>query len=115
MRNKLILALALAFVALAPLAAPVKRVEARTGLSVSTYCNSAGHQRLECFGFASGGSGNYYYDWTPNGIYGSEGQDYAIIPCARAYRNQTVYLTVTDLSTGATGSTYTTEFCGDAD
>lgn len=115
MLNRRIRALVLAIAAVGFLTVPVERGAARTGLSVSTYCNSAGHQRLECFGFASGGSGAYYYDWTPNALYGSEGQDYAIIPCARAYRNQTVYLTVTDLNTGATGSTSTTEFCGDAD
>ncbi|HEX8422951.1 MAG TPA: hypothetical protein VF634_06050 [Pyrinomonadaceae bacterium] len=81
------------------------------------YCNSAGYadgySRVECFGFASGGSGNYYYDWTPNPLY-DDGYDYALIPCARAYIYQTVYLTVTDLNTGATGNSSYREFCGEA-
>jgi hypothetical protein len=115
MPKKLTLALALTVAIVAILAAPVERGAARTGLYVSTSCYSAGHQRVECYGYASGGSGAYYYDWTPNPLYGGEGQGYVLIPCARAYSNQTVYLTVTDLNTGATGSASETQWCGDAD
>ena len=119
MRNKLVLALALTAAVVAILALPVERGAARTGLSVSMYCNSAGYadgySRAECFGFASGGSGNYYYDWTPNPLYDMEGYDYVVVPCARAYIYQTVYLTVTDLNTGATGSDSYRVFCGEAD
>lgn len=115
MLSRRIRALALAVAALGLLAVPVQRGAARTGLYVSTQCYSAGHQRVECYGYASGGSGAYYYDWTPNPLYGGEGQDYVLIPCARAYSYQTVYLTVTDLNTGATGSTSETQWCGDAD
>jgi hypothetical protein len=120
MRSKLVLALLLTVAAAVLLAFPVERGAARTGLSVSMYCNSAGYadgySRVECFGFASGGSGNYYYDWTPNPLYPlhEDGYDYAIIPCSRPYINQTVYLTVTDLSTGATGSDSYRVVCGGA-
>jgi len=117
MRNKLALALLLTVVVAVLLAVPVERGAARTGLSVQMGCNSAGYadgySRVECFGFASGGSGNYYYDWTPDPLY-DDGFDYALMPCARAYRYQTVYLTVTDLNTGATGSASYRVFCGGA-
>lgn len=115
MLSRRIRALVLAVAALGLLAFQVERGAARTGLSVQMWCNSAGHQRAECYGYASGGSGNYYYDWTPNPLYGGEGQDYVLIPCARAYSYQNIYLTVTDLSTGATGSTSGSWWCGDAD
>jgi hypothetical protein len=115
MSKKLILALVLTAVVAVLLAVPVERGAARTGLYVSTQCYSAGHQRVECYGYASGGSGAYFYDWTPNPLYGGEGQDYVLIPCARAYSYQTVYLTVTDQSTGATGSASEIQWCGDAD
>lgn len=110
-------ALALTVAALGFLAVPVGRGAAQTGLSVQMGCNSAGYadgySRVECFGYASGGSGNYYYDWTPNPLY-DDGFDYALMPCARAYIYQTVYLTVTDLNTGATGSSSRKVWCGEA-
>lgn len=115
MRTKLILALVLTAVVAAILAVTVERGEARTGLSVTIWCNSAGDQRMECFGGASGGSGNYYYDWTPNPLYDGDGNDYVLIPCTQAYSYQTVYLTVTDLNTNATGSLSRRDWCGDAD
>ncbi len=115
MSNVRIRALALAVAAVGLLAVPVERGAARTGLSVQMWCNSAGDQRMECFGSASGGSGSYYYDWTPNPLYDGEGYDYVFIPCAWAYSYQTVHLTVTDLNTGATGSLSRRDWCGDAD
>ena len=114
MLNRRMRALVLAVAALGLLAVPVQRVSARTGVYASMSCYSAGHQRVECYGYASGGSGNYYYDWTPNPLYGGEGLDYVLIPCARAYSYQTVYLTVTDLNTGATGSSSRQVWCGEA-
>jgi hypothetical protein len=118
MRSKLALALALTVAIVVLLAVPVERGAARTGLSVQMGCNSAGYadgySRVECFGYASGGSGNYYYDWTPNPINVEDGYDYAVVPCARPYIYQTVYLTVTDLNTGATGSSSRKVWCGEA-
>lgn len=108
-------ALALTVAALGFLAVPVGRGAAQTGLSVQMGCYSAGHQNVECFGFASGGSGAYYYDWTPNPLNVEDGYDYALMPCAWAYSYQMVYLTVTDLNTGATGSISRRVWCGDAD
>ena len=117
MLNRQIRAFVLTIAAIGFLAVPVERGAAQTTLPVSMYCNSAGYadgySRVECFGFASGGSGNYYYDWTPNPLYPlhEDGYDYALIPCARAYTYQTVYLTVTDLNTDATGSRSYRVFC----
>jgi hypothetical protein len=114
MSNKRILALTLVAVVVAVLlAAPVNRGVARTTLTVSLYCVSAGHQRLDCQAYPSGGSGTYvYYHWTPTPVSGYSGA-YVLIPCARAYANQTASVTVTD-SNGATASASRTAFCGDA-
>lgn len=118
MLNRQIRAFVLTIAAIGFLAVPVERGAAQTGLSVQMGCNSAGYadgySRVECFGYASGGSGNYYYDWTPNPINIDDGFDYAVMPCARAYIYQMVYLTVTDLNTGATGSSSRKVWCGEA-
>ena len=82
-----------------------------TTLTVGLYCASLGHQRLECDADASGGTGSYTYQWTPTPVLG--GQEYAIVRCWAAYRNQSVSVTVTD-SGGATATASTTVFCGDA-
>jgi hypothetical protein len=115
MLNRRIRALVLAVAAVAVLpAVPVERGAARTTLSVSLYCISAGHKRLDCQAYPSGGSGTYvYYHWTPTPVGGYQGAPYALIPCARAYANQTASVTVTD-SNGATASTSATAYCGDA-
>lgn len=116
MSNKRILALTLAaaVVAAVLLAVPVDRGAARTTLTVSLYCISAGNQRLDCQAYPSGGSGTYvYYHWTPTPVSGYQGYQYALIPCARAYANQTASVTVTD-SNGATASDSQTAFCGEA-
>jgi hypothetical protein len=80
MRYKLILALALAFVTLAPLTAPVKTVEARTGPTVGIYCYPLGRNRLECHADVSGGTGPYTYQWSPTPLSG--GGEIAIIACS---------------------------------
>ena len=115
MSNKRIPALTLAAVAAAVLSAvPFMRGAAQTTLTVNLYCISAGHQRLDCQAYPSGGSGTYvYYHWTPTPVGGYQGGQYALIPCARAYANQTASVTVTD-SNGATGSATRTAYCGDA-
>jgi hypothetical protein len=114
MLNIRIRALVLAVAALGLLAIPVNRGEARTALSVSLYCVSAGHQRLDCQAYAAGGSGTYvYYHWTPTPVAGYQGGPYVLIPCARAYANQTASVTVTD-SNGATAGATKTTYCGDA-
>ena len=112
MSNKRILALVLTVVAL--LVVPVSRGTSRTTLSVGMYCISLGHQRLECHFEVSGGTGSYTYQFTPPASRVAADVGIAIVPCARAYSYQTVYLNVTD-SAGATGSASTTEWCGDAD
>ena len=66
MLSRRIRALVLAIAALGLLAVPVERGAARSGVYASMQCYSAGHQRVECYGYASGGSGSYYNDWTPN-------------------------------------------------
>lgn len=104
MLSRRIRAFVLAAAALGLLAGPVERGAARTGVYVQMWCNSAGDQRVDCFGYASGGSGAYYYDWTPNPLHDGDGNDYVLIPCAWVYSYQTVHLTVTDLNTAATGS-----------
>jgi len=114
MLNRRIRALVLAVAALGLLAVPVERGAARSGVYVSIWCNSLGDSRMECFGHVSGGSGNYYYNWTPDPLYDHDGYDYVHFACTQVYNYQTVYLTVTDLSTDATGSTWHKEFCGDA-
>ena len=114
MSNKRILALLLTVVALVRLAAPAERGAARTGLSVGLYCISLGHQRLECHFDVSGGTAPYTYQFTPPASRVAADVGIAIVPCARAYSLQTVYLTVTD-SNGLTGSASTVEYCGDAD
>lgn len=114
MSHRRIRALVLAVAALGLLAVPVDRGAARTSLTVGLYCISAGHQRLDCQAYPSGGSGTYvYYHWTPTPVGGYQGGPYVLIPCARAYANQTASVTVTD-SNGATASTRATAFCGDA-
>lgn len=112
MSNKRILALALTVVAF--LVVPVNRGTSRTTLDVGMYCISLGHQRLECHFEVSGGTGVYTYQFTPPASRVAADVGIAIVPCARAYSLQTVYLTVTD-SSGATGSASATEYCGDAD
>jgi hypothetical protein len=113
MSNRRIRALVLAVAAVGFLAVPVNRGAARTAVTVSLYCISAGHQRLDCQAYPSGGSGTYvYYHWTPTPVGGYSGP-YVLIPCARAYANQTASVTVTD-SNGATGSATKTTYCGDA-
>lgn len=112
MSNKRILALALTLVAL--LVVPVNRGASRTTLDVGLYCISLGHQRLECHFEVSGGTGSYTYQFTPPASRIAADVGIAIVPCARAYSYQTVYLNVTD-SSGATGSASTTTWCGDAD
>lgn len=91
---------------------PSKSGAAPTTLTVGMYCISLGHARLECHVEVNGGTPPYSYTWTPPRTGGSN--TIAIIPCARAYSNQTVYLTVTD-SLGATASTSDTHYCGDAE
>ena len=111
--------LALIVAVAALLGIPGKSGAAPTAPYVSLYCISLGHQRLECHVAAYGGTAPYSYQWTPpktpaGSSTGGEGQEViAIIPCARAYANQTVYVTATD-SIGATGSASTTCYCGDA-
>ncbi|HEV2705342.1 MAG TPA: hypothetical protein VGV59_05430 [Pyrinomonadaceae bacterium] len=106
--------LVLAIVAIVLLVVPGNSGAAPTSLNVGLYCISLGHQRLECHFEVSGGTGVYTYRWTPPASRVAEDVGIAIIPCARAYSYQTVYLNVTD-SSGATGSASTTTFCGDAD
>jgi hypothetical protein len=113
MSNKRILALVLTVVAL--LIVPINRGRAtRTTLAVGLYCISLGHQRLECHFEVSGGTGSYTYQFTPPASRVAEDVGIAIVPCARAYSLQSVYLNVTD-SNGETGSANTTTYCGDAD
>lgn len=115
MLNNLIRALALAVAVSILLAAPGKSDAAPpTGLDVGLYCISLGHQRLECHFEVNGGTGVYTYQWTPTPTRVALDVGIAIVPCARAYSFQTVYLNVTD-SAGATGSASTTHFCGDAE
>ncbi|HZH30202.1 MAG TPA: hypothetical protein VEY11_05525 [Pyrinomonadaceae bacterium] len=119
MLNRQIRALVLTIAAIGFLAVPIERGAAQTTLTVQMACNSLGYadgySRVECFGYASGGSGNYYYDWTPNpDPLHDDGFDYTVIRCARAYIYQTVYLTVTDLDTGATGNSSRKVWCGGA-
>lgn len=105
-------ALALAVVAVGILVISGKSGAApRRTLSVGIYCISLGHQRLECSADASGGSGSYTYQWTPTPIIGNQN---AIIRCARAYSYQTVSVTVTDSSNGATAGDSGSFYCGDA-
>jgi hypothetical protein len=106
-------ALVLTIVAVGLLLIPGKSGTASpTPVAVGIYCISLGHQRLECHADVSGGTGVYTYQWSRTPIAGST--DLVIVRCARAYSNQTVTLTVTD-SGGATGSSTTTTFCGDAE
>ncbi|TQF06380.1 hypothetical protein E6W39_34430 [Kitasatospora acidiphila] len=75
-------------------------------LSVSGYCEGEGNSVFTCDATASGGSGNYAYQWTPQGFSGIiAGQGtpslYSHCPPSTADR---VNLTVTDLTTGATGT-----------
>lgn len=112
MSNKRILALVLAVVAL--LVVPASRGASRTTLDVGMYCISLGHQRLECHFEVSGGTGSYTYQFTPPASRVAEDVGIAIVPCARAYTVQTVYLNVTD-SNGQTGSASTATYCGDAE
>ena len=74
------------------------------------YCLSIGHGRGECQAQVSGATGTVTYSWTPTPFAGSG--DYVLIYCT-AYRNKTVYLTVTD-SNGGSDSAQTTFYCGDA-
>ena len=92
MRYKLILALALTFVALAPLAAPVKPVEARTGPIVSIDCIGLAYDQLRCTTEVYGGTAPYTYAWGPSPITGS-GQSLRI-GCSGISR--TISVTVTD-------------------
>jgi hypothetical protein len=107
MRYKLILAFALAFAALAPLPAPVRRVEARTGPTVGVYCIPLGRNRLECHATVDGGTSPYAYQWSPTPLAG--GGEIAIIYC---YGNQTrtISVTVTDADSN-TGSFSDNFFC----
>jgi hypothetical protein len=114
MLNRLIRALVIAVAFAMLLAAPGRSSAARTGLDVSMYCISLGHQRLECHFEVSGGTGVYTYQWTPTPSRVAYDVGIAIVPCARAYSMQTVYLNVTD-SAGATGGISDTHFCGDAE
>jgi hypothetical protein len=111
MSNKRILAFILTVIAL--LVVPAVGSASRTTLDVGMYCISLGHQRLECHFEVSGGTGSYTYQFTPPASRVAEDVGTAIVPCARAYTLQTVYLNVTD-SNGDTGSASTTTYCGDA-
>jgi hypothetical protein len=109
MRYKLILALALAFVALALLAAPVRRGAAQSGLvATGISCIPSGNHRLECQATAAGGTTPYSYTWTPT-PFTSPG-NYAYINCAGT-GTITISVTVTDAN-GSTSS-YSDQFqCG---
>jgi hypothetical protein len=112
MSNKRMLALVLAIAIVVLLAVPMQRGAARTTIGVSLFCDSQGHQVLECFATVNGGTGSYTnYQWTPTEFAG--GGDYVLVHCGPVYHNQTVYLTVTD-SNGATGSGSFVAYCGDA-
>lgn len=99
MRYRLILALALAFVALAPLTPAVKPVEARTGLTLALYCIPLGRNRAECHADVYGGTAPYTYQWSPTPLIG--GGELAIMPCARTPLN--VSVTVTDANNNNIG------------
>jgi hypothetical protein len=114
MFNRRVRALVLTVAVIALLVVPGKFRAATTTLDVNMYCISLGHQRLECHFEVSGGTGVYTYQFTPRASRVAADVGIAIIPCARAYSLQTVYLTVTD-SNGETGSASTTTYCGDAD
>lgn len=100
MRYKLILALALAFVALAPLAAPVRRVEARTGLVVAISCEGIAYDYLLCHADVGGGTGPYTYQWGPAPLTGSG--EWKRVPCS-GIGSRTISVTVTDAN-GETAS-----------
>jgi hypothetical protein len=114
MFNSRIRAVVLAVAVVALLVVPGKPSAATTTLDVNMYCISLGHQRLECHFEVAGGTGVYTYQFTPPASRVAADIGVAIVPCARAYSLQTVYLTVTD-SNGETGSASTTAYCGDAD
>lgn len=113
MSRKRILALTLTVAVLALLAAPVRRSAARTGLNSSVFCDSQGHQVLECFAEAFGGTGSYTYQWNPTPFGTGNDGSYALVHCGPVGTNETVSVTVTD-SSGATSSSYYVAFCGDA-
>lgn len=112
MRNKLIPTLALAFVVLAPLVAPITRIEARTGPAPGIYCIPLGRNRLECHSDVSGGTSPYTYQWSPTPSAG--GGEIAIIPCPGT-STITISVTVTDAN-NQTGS-HSGQFycCGSCD
>jgi hypothetical protein len=114
MSNKRILPFVLAAAAVAILVVPGKSGAPRRTVDVGMYCISLGHQRLECHFEVTGGTAPYTYQFTPPASRIAEDVGIAIVPCARAYSLQTVYLTVTD-SYGATGSIQDTHYCGDAE
>ncbi|MBV9792275.1 MAG: hypothetical protein JOZ51_29085 [Chloroflexi bacterium] len=101
--------LVLAFIAIAAMSA-TPPAHAATLRIDNLYCLSLGHGRAECQASASGGTGSYTYTWNPTPYAGSGG--YVLIYCT-AYRNKTVNLTVRD-SSGATVSSSTVFYCGDA-
>ena len=114
MSNKRILLLVLTLVVLALLAAPIKRGEANTGLSVGLYCISLGHQRLECHFEVDGGTGVYSYQFTPQASRIAEDVGIAIVPCGPPDTLEYVTLYVTD-SNNNTGNASAWGYCGDAD
>jgi hypothetical protein len=107
MRYKLILALSLAFVALAPLAAPVKPVEARTGPVVGISCERIAYGRQLCQADVIGGTAPYTYEWGPPPLTGT-GQ-IKTVPCS-GNGTRPVSVTVTDAN-GEIGYYSTTIQC----
>lgn len=94
-------ALALIIAVAGLLATSVIPGTASTTLSVnSVYCSSLGGGRFECYGYVSGGTYPYTYNWTPTPVVNN---GYYMVGNCRVGRPQVVQLAVTD-SSGNTDS-----------